>query len=76
MSRGGLETSDAEGFDAIDVDCGAIVDQHNDGACTADIFTRLSELSDADVMDLVAMVMAETLAAGTSLIDTLVGIFQ
>ena len=53
-----------------DVD-GAIVDRHNDGACTADIFARLSELSDADVMDLVAMVMAEPLAAGTSLIDTL-----
>lgn len=53
-----------------DVD-GAIVDQHNDGARKADIFARLTELSDADVMGLVGIVMAETLAAGTNLIDTL-----
>ena len=50
---------------------GVIVDRQSDCARTADIFARLSELSDADVMGLVGIVMAVTLAAGTNLIDTL-----
>lgn len=35
------------------------------------VFARLMELSDKDVLALLAVVMAETLAMGTSLIDTL-----
>ena len=53
-----------------DVD-GVIVDRQSEGTRTVDIFTRLSELPDADVMDLVAVVMAETLAAGKNLVDRL-----
>jgi ParB family transcriptional regulator, chromosome partitioning protein len=52
---------------------GVIVDRQSDCARTADIFARLSELSDVDVASIVAVVMAETLAAGTTLIDTLGG---
>jgi ParB family transcriptional regulator, chromosome partitioning protein len=55
---------------------GAIVDRpivegESAGARTADVFARLCELSDTDVMHILAVVMAETLAAGTTLIDTL-----
>ena len=50
---------------------GAIVDRQSEGTRTADIFARLSELSEADVMEFVGIIMAETLAAGTNLIDTL-----
>lgn len=41
------------------------------GARTAEVFARLLSLSDAHVMQILAVVMAETLAAGTGLIDTL-----
>ncbi len=41
------------------------------GARTADVLAKLTELSDKDVMRLVAVVMAEALASGTALIDTL-----
>lgn len=48
-----------------------MVDRQGDGARTAELFARLCELSDTDVMHILAVVMAETLAAGTTLIDTL-----
>lgn len=50
---------------------GPIVANDATGARTADVFARLLELSDAQVMQILAVVMAETLAAGTGLVDTL-----
>lgn len=41
------------------------------GARTAEVFARLLEMTDTQVMHVLAVVMAETLAAGTGLIDTL-----
>jgi ParB family chromosome partitioning protein len=41
------------------------------GARTAEVFARLLDMTDTQVMQVLAMVMAETLAAGTDLIDTL-----
>jgi ParB family chromosome partitioning protein len=41
------------------------------GARTAEVFARLLELTDAQVMQVLAVVMAETLAVGTGLIDRL-----
>lgn len=41
------------------------------GTRTADVFAQLLDLTDAQVMHVLAVVMAETLAAGTGLIDTL-----
>ena len=41
------------------------------GARTAEVFARLLDMTDAQVMQVLAAVMAETLAAGTDLIDTL-----
>ena len=49
----------------------SIVRHDHDGARTATVFARLLELPDRQVMRIVAVVMAETLAAGTALIDTL-----
>jgi ParB family transcriptional regulator, chromosome partitioning protein len=48
-----------------------IVDRQSAGARTADVFARLSGLTDKEVMRTLAVVMAETLAAGTNLIDRL-----
>lgn len=57
----------------LDRDAGGtpIVAHDVTGARTADVFARLLELSDAQVMQILAVVMAETLAAGTQLIDML-----
>jgi ParB family chromosome partitioning protein len=41
------------------------------GARTAEVFARLLDMTDTQVMQVLAVVMAETLAAGTDLIDTL-----
>lgn len=41
------------------------------GARIADVLAKLIELSDKDVLRVLAVVMAETLASGTALIDTL-----
>jgi ParB family transcriptional regulator, chromosome partitioning protein len=48
-----------------------LVAPDHDGARTAAAFERLMELTDKDVLALLAVVMAETLAMGTGLIDTL-----
>jgi ParB family chromosome partitioning protein len=48
-----------------------IVTHDATGARTAEVFARLLELTDAQVMQVLAVVMAETLAVGTGLIDTL-----
>jgi ParB family chromosome partitioning protein len=57
----------------LDRDAGGtpIVAHDVTGARTADVFARLLELSDAQVMQILAVVLAETLAAGTGLIDML-----
>ncbi|MGH7186997.1 MAG: chromosome partitioning protein ParB, partial [Pseudomonadota bacterium] len=48
-----------------------IVRHDHDGERTATVFARLLDMADKDVMRVLAVVMAETLAAGTQLIDTL-----
>jgi ParB family chromosome partitioning protein len=51
---------------------GAAIGGHDgNGARTLEIFTRLLDMTDAQVVQVLAVVMAETLAAGTDLIDTL-----
>ena len=48
-----------------------IVAHDASGARTAEVFARLLEMTDAQVLQVLAVVMAETLAAGADLIDTL-----
>lgn len=57
----------------IDRDAGGtpIVAYDVTGERTPEVFARLLDLSDAQVMQVLAVVMAETLAAGAGLIDTL-----
>jgi ParB family chromosome partitioning protein len=55
----------------MQADGSAIVAHDASGARTADVFARLLDMTDAQVLQLLAVVMAETLAAGTDLIDTL-----
>jgi ParB family chromosome partitioning protein len=50
---------------------GALIAQDANGARTADVLAKLIALSDKEVMRLVAVVMAQALASGTALIDTL-----
>lgn len=54
-----------------DAEAAAIVAHDASGARTAEIFARLLDMTDAHVLQMLAVVMAETLAAGTDLIDTL-----
>jgi ParB family chromosome partitioning protein len=54
-----------------DAEGAAIVAHDASGARTAEIFARLLDMTDAHVLQVLAVVMAETLAAGTDLIDTL-----
>ena len=49
----------------------AIVAHDGSGARTAAMFARLLDMTDAQVMQVLAVVMAEALAAGTDLIDRL-----
>ena len=56
------------GLDAPD---GPLVSHDGSGARTADVLVKLMALSDKEVMRILAVVMAETLASGTALIDTL-----
>lgn len=49
----------------------ALLVPDHDGARTAAVFERLMELTDKDVIALLAVAMAETLAMGTDLIDLL-----
>jgi ParB family chromosome partitioning protein len=48
-----------------------IVAHDASGAHTAEVFARLLDMTDAQVLQVLAVVMAETLAAGADLIDTL-----
>ena len=52
-------------------DEGALIANDASGARTAAVFAKLLEMPDKDVTRLLAVVMAETLAAGTALIDAL-----
>lgn len=54
-----------------DTDVTAIVAHDGSGVRTAAMFARLLDMTDAQVLQVLAVVMAETLAAGTDLIDTL-----
>ena len=56
---------------ALGLDDEALVAPNHDGARTVAVFERLTGMSDKDVLALLAVVMAETLAMGTGLIDTL-----
>jgi ParB family transcriptional regulator, chromosome partitioning protein len=55
----------------LSLDDAALIAPDHDGASTAAVFERLIELPDKDVLALLAIVMAETLAMGTALIDAL-----
>ena len=55
----------------MEADASAIVAHDASGARTAEVFARLLDMTDAQVLQVLAVVMAETLAAGTDLIDTL-----
>jgi len=55
----------------FDDDASTLVCHDHDGARTAAVFARLLDLPDRQVMRILAVVMAETLAAGTGLIDTI-----
>ena len=50
---------------------GPLIAHDASGARTADVLAKLIALSDKEVMRLLAVVMAEALASGTALIDTL-----
>ncbi|MGE0854006.1 MAG: ParB/RepB/Spo0J family partition protein [Hyphomicrobiaceae bacterium] len=63
------EREAARGLLGLDGD-GPIVSQHS-GADAAAVLAKLTELPDKDVLRILAVVMAETLATGTALIDTL-----
>ena len=52
-------------------DEGALIANDASGARTAAVFAKLLDMPDKDVTRLLAVVMAETLAAGTALIDAL-----
>jgi len=52
-------------------DEGSLVAYDASGTRTAAVFAKLLEMPDKDVTRLLAVVMAETLAAGTALVDTL-----
>ncbi len=54
-----------------EADGAPIVAHDASGTRTAEVFARLSEMTDAQVLHVLAVVMAETLAAGADLIDTL-----
>jgi ParB family chromosome partitioning protein len=55
----------------MDGEDGSLVAYDASGARTAQVFARLLDMTDTQVMQVLAAVMAETLAAGTELIDTL-----
>ena len=55
----------------LDETANAVVPGRPDGETTAAVFARLLDLSEAEVLGVLAVVMAETLAAGTGLIDAL-----
>lgn len=52
-------------------DVGALIANDSSGARTAAVFAKLLDMPDKDVTRLLAVVMAETLAVGTALIDAL-----
>jgi ParB family chromosome partitioning protein len=55
----------------LDGEVASIVAHDASGTRTAEVFARLLDMTDTQVMQVLAAVMAETLAAGTDLIDTL-----
>ncbi|MFM9850380.1 MAG: ParB/RepB/Spo0J family partition protein [Hyphomicrobiaceae bacterium] len=55
----------------VETDSVPIVAHDASGCRTAEVFARLLDMTDAQVGQVLAVVMAETLAAGSNLIDTL-----
>jgi len=55
----------------IDGDAASLVAHDASGTRTAEVFARLLDMTEPQVMQVLAVVMGETLAAGTDLIDTL-----
>jgi ParB family chromosome partitioning protein len=55
----------------IETDGAPIVAHDAGGTRTAQVFARLLDMSDAQVLHVLALVMAETLAVGADLVDTL-----
>jgi ParB family chromosome partitioning protein len=55
----------------MDAEQAAMVAPDASGARTGELFARLLDMSDTQVLQVLAVVMAETLAAGTDIIDTL-----
>ena len=55
----------------VETDSAPIVAHDASGCRTAEVFARLLDMTDAQVGQVLAVVMAETLAAGSNLIDTL-----
>ncbi|MGE0851985.1 MAG: ParB/RepB/Spo0J family partition protein [Hyphomicrobiaceae bacterium] len=55
----------------LDSETDRIVWHDATGNRTAEVFARLLDMSDTQVMQVLALVMAETLAVGTDLVDTL-----
>jgi ParB family transcriptional regulator, chromosome partitioning protein len=61
----------ADAITRLGLDGDALIDHRDSGARTAHVFARLRDWSDADVTALLAIAMADALAMGTGLIDTL-----
>ncbi|WP_417729066.1 ParB/RepB/Spo0J family partition protein [Roseovarius sp.] len=74
-SRKAFETSKAEAMDLLGIDEEErpehVVDQSWQGKSVDEIFAKLCEMPDSDVLKLMAVAMAETLEAGTALVDVL-----
>lgn len=73
QSETAFANKQAKASKLLDRDAGGtpIVAHDVTGARTADVFARLLDLTDAQVMHILSVVMAETLAAGTGLVDML-----
>jgi ParB family transcriptional regulator, chromosome partitioning protein len=70
-TQAAFATLRAEAATRLGAEDGALIDSRAGGACTAQVFALLQAWSDDDVLALLAVVMAETLAMGTGLIDQL-----
>ena len=70
-TRSALSDLRRDAIAALGLDDDALIAPDHDGARTVAVFDRLSGMSERHVLELLAVVMAETLAMGTTLIDTL-----
>ncbi|MEQ1697272.1 MAG: ParB N-terminal domain-containing protein [Hyphomicrobiaceae bacterium] len=70
-SRQDFDAKRTEALNALRLDGETLVARDTSGTRTATAFARLIELSDKDVLRLLAVVMAEALSTGTTLVDSL-----